>query len=89
VICQIPKGAMVEVLDMSISKWWQVKYGGRIGWAYSQYLKLENAETTVSTETLALDSNVNLDSIMALIKASANALVDEVEQLNRIVEQLK
>lgn len=89
VICQIPKGAMVEVLDMSASKWWQVRYGGRIGWAYSQYLKLENAETMVSTETLALDSNVSLDSIMALIKASANALIDEVEQLNRIVEQLK
>ena len=37
---QIPKGATVEVLDAGEPEWWQVRYGGRVGWCYAEYLRL-------------------------------------------------
>lgn len=38
-LAQIPKGSVVEVLTRE-PEWWQVRYAGRIGWAYAQYLSL-------------------------------------------------
>lgn len=37
---QVPKGATVEVLDAGEPEWWQIRYGGRVGWAYAEYLRL-------------------------------------------------
>ena len=35
---QVEKGTVVEVLDAGEPSWWQIRYGGRVGWASSQYL---------------------------------------------------
>lgn len=35
---QVEKGTAVDVLDAGEPDWWQIRYGGRIGWASAQYL---------------------------------------------------
>lgn len=36
---QVEKGSIVDVLDAGEPDWWQIRYGGQIGWAYAEYLK--------------------------------------------------
>lgn len=38
VVFQVEKGTVVDVLDAGEPDWWQIRYGGRIGWASAQYL---------------------------------------------------
>ena len=38
-VFQVEKGTVVDVLDAGEPDWWQIRYGGRIGWASAQYLK--------------------------------------------------
>ena len=38
-LAQMPKGSRVEVLAQD-GEWWQVRYAGRIGWAYARHLEL-------------------------------------------------
>jgi hypothetical protein len=40
----VEKGQTVEVLDDTAPEWWQIKYGGRIGWAWAEYLQPVDAE---------------------------------------------
>ena len=37
---QVERGSTVEVLDAGEPDWWQIRYGGRIGWAFAQYLQV-------------------------------------------------
>lgn len=39
-LAKMPRGSTVEVLLQDGGGWWQVRYGGRIGWASSAYLQL-------------------------------------------------
>ena len=39
VVYQVQKGSIVELLDAGEPEWWQIRYGGRIGWAFAKYLK--------------------------------------------------
>ena len=38
VVFQVEKGTVVDVLDAGEPDWWQIRYGGRIGWAAAEYL---------------------------------------------------
>lgn len=38
VVFQVEKGDIVEVLDAGEPDWWQIRFGGRIGWASAKYL---------------------------------------------------
>ena len=46
VVFQVQKGTEVEILDAGSPDWWQIRYGGRIGWAYAQYLKISGLADT-------------------------------------------
>lgn len=37
---QVERGTVVEVLDAGEPEWWQIRYGGKIGWAFAKYLKV-------------------------------------------------
>lgn len=41
---QVEKGSVVEVIDAGDPGWWQIRYGGRIGWAAAEYLRLIEEE---------------------------------------------
>lgn len=41
---QVEKGSVVEVIDAGDPSWWQIRYGGRIGWAAAEYLQLIEEE---------------------------------------------
>ena len=38
-LAQIPRGSTVEVMAQD-GEWWQIRYAGRIGWAFAEYLQL-------------------------------------------------
>ena len=40
VVFKVQKGTVVDVLDAGEPEWWQIRYGGRIGWAFAKYLKV-------------------------------------------------
>ena len=41
-LAQMPRGAVVEVIEGpgTDAEWWQMRFAGRIGWAFAQYLSL-------------------------------------------------
>ena len=46
VVFQVEKGDIVEVLDAGEPDWWQIRFGGRIGWASAKYLTPIKSETS-------------------------------------------
>jgi len=48
---RVEKGETVDVLNDEEAEWWQIRYGGRIGWAFAAYLKpLEDHPASDSAE---------------------------------------
>ena len=41
-LAQMPRGAVVEVIEGpgTSDEWWQVRFAGRLGWAWAEYLQL-------------------------------------------------
>ncbi len=53
VLYRVERGDEVEVLAVSTDeKWWQIRFGGRIGWAWAEYLQLieDNVDEPGDTE---------------------------------------
>lgn len=93
--CKIPQGAMVEVVDTSNEKWYQIKYGGRLGWASTDYLQMtvvpevpfSEPETPATADTVP--SGIGLIDIFTLIRSSLNALNEEIDRLEAMIDLLK
>lgn len=53
-LAQMPRGVVVEVIEGpgTSDEWWQVKFAGRLGWAWAEYLQLieDNVEEPGDTE---------------------------------------
>lgn len=53
-LAQMPRGAVVEVIEGpgAHDEWWQVKFAGRLGWAWAEYLQLieDNVEEPGDTD---------------------------------------
>lgn len=53
-LAQMPRGAVVEVIEGpgTHDEWWQVRFAGRIGWAWAEYLQLieDNVEEPGDTD---------------------------------------
>lgn len=88
VLFQLTKGTVVEVLDHSESDWWQIRYNGRIGWAYSRYLVPDvEVEAPVPFEPEKTNT-AELENVLQLMRASINALHDELDRLEEMVGKL-
>ena len=57
-IFRLEKGSVVDVIDHSAGPggWWQIKYGGRIGWAYSDYLQIIDYPQDPPAEEIQADA---------------------------------
>lgn len=93
---QVEKGAEVEVLDAGEPDWWQIRYGGRIGWAYSKYLIPIKTDSTVEEPVehnepaeLIYPDNVSFKDMFMLIRASLNALSEEIDKIETMIDDLK
>lgn len=43
-VCQVLKGTIVDVLDMSNEEWWLISYNGKTGYAASEFLTLKGSD---------------------------------------------
>lgn len=87
------KGDVVDVLDCSDKEWWQIQYGGRIGWVSAKYLVTNDAapaaeKTETSAKQASAFDKAELENLVQLIRASVNALYDEVDRLDEMVTKL-
>lgn len=87
---QLKKGDVVEVIDATEKDWWQIQYNGRIGWVYARYLVPE--AVTEQKEELPFEpakfDKTQLDNVIQLMKASINALYDELDRLIEMVNKM-
>ena len=79
------------MLDTSAGDWWKISYNGRQGWAYSRYLN-PDMELQEQKETLPFEPEENkmaeVKNMLQLMKASINALYDELDRLEEMVAKL-
>ena len=92
---QVHKGGTVDVLATE-PEWWQIRYGGQIGWAFAQYLKPVDAQEPVTPEepeepeeplpVVPDTGNITLspDDLNELIRAT-NSLNDLIRRIGGLV----
>lgn len=91
---QVEKGTVVEVLDAGEPAWWQIRYGGRIGWASAQYLeplKDEYPDTDNPGENGAENPNSDNEDAEILVSEIGDCISDiykNLEELTELVRQL-
>ena len=97
-LAQIPRGSVVEVLDGpgSDSKWWQIKYAGRIGWAYAEYLQLieedveepGDAEQAISTEPEQSPEQTQENQFVLAVDPALATVVSELRGIREHVDRV-
>lgn len=91
---QVEKGTVVEVLDAGEPAWWQIRYGGRIGWASAQYLqplKDEYPDMDNPGESGAENPNSDNEDAEILVSEIGDCISDiykNLEELTELVRQL-
>lgn len=91
---QVHKDSTVDVLATE-PEWWQIRYGGQIGWAFAQYLKSVDGQEPVTPEepeeplpdVPEIDAgNITLtaDDLNELIRAT-NSLNDLIRRIGGLV----
>ena len=93
VVFQVEKGTEVEVLDAGEPDWWQIRYGGRIGWASAQYLIPIKSDAHIEEQNkpaeIVYPDGVSFKDMFMLIRASLNALSEEIDKIEVMVDNLK
>ena len=91
VLCKIPRGETVEVLDTSNSKWYKIKYGGRTGWASVDYLKLTEQAAAQPAPVYAdiPTPQPSFNELCAGIRETLQQLTEQIVELEAFIDQLK
>ena len=89
-VFKLNNGDVVDVLDSSNKNWWQIRYGGRVGWASTKYLVAENGveEEDLPFEEETKVDHKEIDNMIQLMRASINALYDEIDKLQELLSKL-
>ena len=92
-VFQVEKGSVVDVLDAGEPGWWQIRYGGRIGWASAQYLVPIRQEEPSAPPDEAIEptdddigkpSDIDLKAIVTHLEF----IRDQVDKLMNAVKEL-
>lgn len=81
ILCKIPDDAIVSVIDRSVPGWYQVEYAGRVGWVMSDYLM------DVKQEPEPVQEEMDLTTLVQLMRASLEGLSEELTKLEEIVNK--
>lgn len=75
-VFRVEKGETVEVLNEEEAEWWQIRYGGRIGWAWAAYLLPQEEEPPKEPEETRPADNqaANPPDTDAILKAVDEAV---------------
>ena len=87
ILFRLDKNTVVDVLSKD-GNWWQVQSNGRIGWACADYLMALDEQKDVVSEVSAVKSTEKIKTTLQLMRASINALYDELDQLEELVSKL-
>ena len=79
ILCKIPQGATVSIIDKSDPAWYQVEYAGRIGWVMTDYLQVKQSEP--------VQEEMDLSTLVQLMRASLEGLSEELSKLEEIVNK--
>lgn len=93
---QVQRGTEVEVLDAGEPDWWQIRYGGRIGWASAQYLIptqvgdpiIQKPKEEPEPAEIVFPDGVSFQDMFMLIRASISALSEEIDKIEKMVDEL-
>ena len=98
-IFQVKKGSIVEVLDAGEPDWWQIRYGGRIGWAFAKYLKpieqpkpdepeQPDDDTEDDPDEPFDDEPFTEDQLDGII-AAIGKIQDGLDELRKVIDEIK
>lgn len=79
ILCKIPQGAVVSIIDRSVPGWYQVEYAGRIGWVMTDYL--------MDVKPEPVQEEMDLKTLVQLMRASLEGLSEELSKLEEIVNK--
>ena len=79
ILCKIPQGATVSIIDKSDPSWYQVEYASRIGWVMTDYLQTKQPEP--------VQEEMDLTTLVQLMRASLEGLSEELTKLEEIVNK--
>lgn len=83
-LAKIPRGSTVEVLTQD-GDWWQVRYAGRIGWAFAEYLQLIEPDQDEPGDT---DQEIQVDPPETVTIPEDSIHIDGEEERELIVRHL-
>ncbi len=76
---KVKKGSIVDVLDAGEPDWWQIRYGGQIGWAYAKYLKpLDSMEDEPEAGS---DKTTDIWDDLQTVRTKLAELSDEIAKI--------
>ena len=85
---QVHKGGTVDVLATE-PEWWQIRYGGQIGWAFAQYLKPADGQEPVTPEEPEAPLPVVPDTgNITLSPDDLNELIHITNSLNDLIKRI-
>ena len=90
VVFQIEKGTIVDVLDAGEPDWWQIRYGGRIGWASAQYLVPIQGDVPEQPDEVPDDDDEPKpeDADLSAVLDQLKGIRDQVDSLIETVKEM-
>lgn len=82
---QVEKGTIVDVLDAGEPDWWQIRYGGQIGWAFAKYLK--PLDTMEDEPNAGSDKNTDIWDELLSVKTKLIELSDEIARIMSEIDE--
>ena len=79
ILCKIPQGAIVSIIDKSDPAWYQVEYAGRIGWVMTDFL--------MDVKPEPVQEEMDISTLVQLMRASIEGLSEELSKLEEIVNK--
>lgn len=82
---KVKKGSIVDVLDAGEPDWWQIRYGGQIGWAYAKYLKpLDSMEDEPEAGS---DKTTDIWDDLQTVRTKLAELSDEIAKIMKKINE--
>ena len=77
---QVHKGATVDVVAQNdAGDWWQIKYGGQIGWAFAEYLEPVDDPADIPVEEPEEPDEPDIENVPVI--ESKPSVVDELQEV--------
>lgn len=88
IVFRVDKGTIVDVLAQEV-EWWQIRSGGRIGWAMAEYLTPLNDENPEETpDFIPEEEPEEQPGYIAISPEEMNELINITNSLNDLIQRI-